>query len=190
MEAISDAGQRALEAVDDLLGDYKPWQICAISIAGFIAAAKTKELLFQEEPLLSRAKNSVFTVAKKIPFVRRQIDEALEDALKGIEKDLFKHATGEPLKVLPAKRSDAASLEKRLVTICEVGNPVDRMESGKVSGTIYVGGEDYESYTKLMTKAYGMFAWTNPLHAGVFPGVRQMEAEVIAMVCNLFNGGS
>lgn len=69
MEAISDAGQRALEAVDDLLGDYKPWQvwlkhvplshfhplnspfvtqICAISIAGFIAAAKTKELLFQE----------------------------------------------------------------------------------------------------------------------------------------------
>lgn len=63
-------------------------------------------------------------------------------------------------------------------------------DGSQVSGTIYVGGEDYESYTKLMTKAYGMFAWTNPLHAGVFPGVRQMEAEVIAMVCNLFNGGS
>lgn len=46
-----------------------------------------------------------------------------------------------------------------------------------MSGTIYVGGEHYQEYTDLLTKAYGMYAWTNPLHANVFPGVRQMEVR-------------
>jgi hypothetical protein len=46
-----------------------------------------------------------------------------------------------------------------------------------MSGTIYVGGEHYQEYTELLTKAYGMYAWTNPLHASVFPGVRQMEVR-------------
>ncbi len=41
-----------------------------------------------------------------------------------------------------------------------------------------------------MAKVYGMFVWSNPLHISVFPGVRQMEAEVISMCCALFNGGS
>lgn len=45
----------------------------------------------------------------------------------------------------------------------------------QVSGTIYVGGQGYEEYTEMLTKVYGIFAWTNPLHASVFPGVRQME---------------
>lgn len=30
--------------------------------------------------------------------------------------------------------------------------------------------------------------WTNPLHADVFPDVRKMEAEVVRMTCNMFNG--
>lgn len=35
-----------------------------------------------------------------------------------------------------------------------------------------------------------MFAWTNPLHADVFPDIRKMEAEVVRMCCSLFNGDS
>jgi len=48
----------------------------------------------------------------------------------------------------------------------------------QVSGTIYVGDENVEEYTTMLTKTYSMFAWTNPLHPGVFPGVRQMEVGV------------
>ncbi|VDP22514.1 unnamed protein product [Soboliphyme baturini] len=32
------------------------------------------------------------------------------------------------------------------------------------------------------------FCWTNPLHPDLFPGVRKMEAEVVRMVCQLYNG--
>ena len=34
-----------------------------------------------------------------------------------------------------------------------------------------------------------MFAWTNPLHADIFPDIRKMEAEVVRMCCTMFNGG-
>lgn len=33
-----------------------------------------------------------------------------------------------------------------------------------------------------------MFAWSNPLHSDVFPDVRKMDAEVVRMCCNIFNG--
>jgi sphinganine-1-phosphate aldolase len=57
---------------------------------------------------------------------------------------------------------------------------------GMCSGTVYSGDT---ALTQLMAKVYGEFAWTNPLHADVFPDVRKMEAEVVRMTCNMFNGG-
>ena len=33
-----------------------------------------------------------------------------------------------------------------------------------------------------------MAAWTNPLHPDAFPGLRQMEVEVVRMVCDMFQG--
>ena len=63
---------------------------------------------------------------------------------------------------------------------CRYANLGDvNWKDGRVSGTIYHGGEDL---TQLQAKAYSMFAVTNPLHPGVFPGVRKMEAEIVAMV--------
>ena len=54
-----------------------------------------------------------------------------------------------------------------------------RWEDGKVSGTVYNGkGELLE----LQTEAFGKFAVSNPIHPDVFPGVRKMEAEIVAMV--------
>lgn len=38
-------------------------------------------------------------------------------------------------------------------------------------------------------QVYGEFAWSNPLHPDIFPGVRKMEAEVVRMTCSLFSGG-
>jgi sphinganine-1-phosphate aldolase len=52
-------------------------------------------------------------------------------------------------------------------------------EDGRVSGTVYHGGKDL---TRLQCTAYSMFALTNPLHPGVFPGIRKMDAEIVAMV--------
>jgi sphinganine-1-phosphate aldolase len=55
-------------------------------------------------------------------------------------------------------------------------------EDGRVSGAVYHGGEDL---LKLQEAAYGRFAVANPIHPDVFPGVRKMEAEVVAMVSHI-----
>lgn len=57
---------------------------------------------------------------------------------------------------------------------------------GTQSGTVYNCNDEL---TKLMTEVYGMAAWTNPLHPDSFPGLRQMEAEVVRIACRLFQGG-
>ncbi|KAF7710380.1 hypothetical protein HF521_009252 [Silurus meridionalis] len=61
-----------------------------------------------------------------------------------------------------------------------------KWSKGKVSGTVYWGDE---KLTDLLVKVYGEFAWSNPLHPDIFPGVRKMEAEVVRMTCSLFSGG-
>ena len=59
-----------------------------------------------------------------------------------------------------------------------------RWEDGRVSGAVYHGEE---SLLDLQTQAYGAFTVSNPIHPDVFPGVRKMEAEIVAMVLSLFN---
>ena len=54
-----------------------------------------------------------------------------------------------------------------------------KWEEGRVSGAVYHGGEDL---SKLQTEAIGTFAVSNPLHPDVFPGIRKMESEIVAMV--------
>lgn len=62
-----------------------------------------------------------------------------------------------------------------------------KWDEGFVSGAVY----NFDpKIVELVTKVYGKTAYTNPLHPDVFPGVCKMEAEVVRMVVNLFNGNS
>lgn len=57
-------------------------------------------------------------------------------------------------------------------------------EKGKVSGAVYHGGNEL---LDLQSEAYRMFSVSNPLHPDAFPGVRKMEAEIVAMVLDMYN---
>jgi sphinganine-1-phosphate aldolase len=61
---------------------------------------------------------------------------------------------------------------------------LSRWEDGRVSGAVYHGGNDLGD---LQSEAFKRFGVSNPIHPDVFPGVRKMEAEVVAMVLGLFN---
>lgn len=62
-----------------------------------------------------------------------------------------------------------------------------RWEDGLVSGAVYHGGSDL---IKLQSEAFEKFIVANPIHPDVFPGVRKMEAEIVAMVLAMFNAPS
>ena len=51
---------------------------------------------------------------------------------------------------------------------------------------MYHGGDEL---TEVATAAFRRFALSNPLHPDIFPSLRRMEAEVVAMTLSLFNGG-
>lgn len=45
------------------------------------------------------------------------------------------------------------------------------------------------TFSLCFLKVYEEFAWSNPLHPDIFPGLRKMEAEVVRIACTLFHGG-
>lgn len=55
-----------------------------------------------------------------------------------------------------------------------------------MSGAVYVYNEEIMD---LIADVYRKTSYTNPLHPDIFPGICKMEAEVVKMLCNLFNGG-
>ncbi len=54
-----------------------------------------------------------------------------------------------------------------------------------MSGTLYLSGQEHCS---LLNEVYTRFSHTNPMHADVFPSVRQMELEVLAMTASMVGG--
>ncbi|KAI9455488.1 PLP-dependent transferase [Lactarius psammicola] len=55
---------------------------------------------------------------------------------------------------------------------------------GKLSGAVYHGGDDVE---KVLVAAFQRYCVSNPLHPDVFPAVRKMEAEIVAMCLRMYN---
>jgi sphinganine-1-phosphate aldolase len=49
---------------------------------------------------------------------------------------------------------------------------------------------DCAQHRQLLNEAYTLFSHTNPLHADVFPSVRRMEAEVVAMTASMLGGAA
>jgi len=78
---------------------------------------------------------------------------------------------------LPREGWTADQVKAELAGLSEMKHT--RWEDGFVSGAVYHGGQDL---IDVQVEAFGRFTVANPIHPDVFPGVRKMEAEVVAMV--------
>ncbi|XP_034753533.1 sphingosine-1-phosphate lyase 1 isoform X3 [Etheostoma cragini] len=165
--------------------DLEPWQIIGATVITTLSSVWIKGFLFQQESLPSRIKKLCFRLIRKIPFVGATIQRKLNKALDDMSASVCTLKEGMSYtKQLPSKGlSQSQVLDK--IREYETLNEV-QWEKGCVSGTVYWGDK---SLTNLLVKVYGDFAWSNPLHPDIFPGVRKMEAEVVRMACTLFNGG-
>ncbi|KAL1916064.1 uncharacterized protein VTP21DRAFT_6068 [Calcarisporiella thermophila] len=122
----------------------------------------------------------------RIPPVRRYISQKLAVPLEEIVKSVApkNHGTTRQLSLPPIGLSDTQVLY-RLTEYSKLGRDVsESLRQGKVSGAVYHGGEELAD---LCTQAYRMFAFSNPLHAELFPGVNKMEAEIVSMCLHIFN---
>lgn len=175
-------GTKAL--VNRLLGDLEPWQIIIYTGSTTFAILYLKDFLFQDDETISvRAKRQFFHLLKKIPMIKRKIEKEMGQATDAISESIKKADQGDYLVRLPRKGLNEDELLAELMKYKKMAN--DSWKKGWVSGTVYNGDD---KLTEIMSKIYGMFAWSNPLHPDVFPDVRKMEAEVIRMCCNMFHG--
>ncbi|KAF8658238.1 hypothetical protein AX16_002015 [Volvariella volvacea WC 439] len=117
------------------------------------------------------------STSKKVAAQMAQAKLDIENKLVPKGADVVRHLT------LPDK---GQSLEW---IIAEMGKMDNEMASshwrhGKLSGAVYHGGDDLE---RVIIAAYQRYCVSNPLHPDVFPAVRKMEAEIVAMCLSLYN---
>lgn len=106
--------------------------------------------------------------------VEKQIQEAshkMEGRLAALPAEISRYHA------LPAEGWMADRVKGEMKDLCNMKHT--RWEDGLVSGAVYHGGKDL---LDVQTDAFGKFTVANPIHPDVFPGVRKMEAEVVAMV--------
>lgn len=177
-------------ALTQHLGAFRPWQLVLLAFAAawlllrLFSALRHQLRLVQDKGLVQ----TLFILVTSLPLVSGYAAREQAKVIASLRKSMKpKYADrDEPVVQMPQKGIPAASLHKQLDT--KAAKDVQIQEgSSKVSGTVYFAGDELR---ELLNRAYTAFSHTNPLHGDVFPSVRRMEAEVIAMVASMLGGGS
>ncbi|KAJ2617773.1 Dihydrosphingosine phosphate lyase [Coemansia sp. RSA 1365] len=136
--------------------------------------------------LWKKVAGGVIRHLRRAPGAGTVVQKNIAKAIKNIEDSMIVDVPGESkfLAIPDVAMSDEEILAVLRRRQNEAG--ID-WKNGRASGAVYHGGEELG---RLTSEAYAMFSLTNPLHPGIFPGLRRIEAEVVRMVVDLYNGTS
>ena len=103
---------------------------------------------------------------KKLPNVKEQIKAESAKVRKGFSEEM-QAPTSQLSDMIHLPKNGLKDQEVLELTENYLGCGKYNWKEGTLSGTVYNGNDEL---TELMTKVYGMAAWTNPLHPDAFPG--------------------
>eukprot|EP00887_Chlorella_sp_A99_P004257 scaffold15.g4257.t1 len=197
--------QHAATAVNQRLQSVEAWQLVLLTaVATLLLARAWRALRAAQRTWADKGWRQVgWGVASSrvvsgfvadLPGVRGVVRREQEKLVAKIRADLLaKGGSGAaPLRALPREASGGAGGG---TTAAEVKQRLRYKEQEDVrfqdgdshlSGTVYMAGSVHKA---LLNEVYNMFSLTNPMHADVFPSVRKMEGEVVAMTASLLGGG-
>ncbi|KAI9804797.1 MAG: hypothetical protein M1825_001165 [Sarcosagium campestre] len=128
-------------------------------------------------------RRTLYNYFLRAPGIRSQVQKQVSEAVTKLQTSLISSGPGVTNYLsLPKEGWTDSEVQSELQKLEDMKHT--RWEDGFVSGAVYHGGKDL---VKLQTEAFGKFTVANPIHPDVFPGVRKMEAEVVAMVLAMFN---
>lgn len=123
-------------------------------------------------------RRTLYGLFLRAPGVRSQVQKQVSETITKLEQKLVPRGPGVTRYLsLPEQGWSTDQVRAELVKLSEMEHT--KWEDGFVSGAVYHGGKEL---VKLQTEAFGTFTVSNPIHPDVFPGVRKMEAEIVAMV--------
>ncbi|MCJ1480499.1 hypothetical protein MMC06_000654 [Schaereria dolodes] len=128
-------------------------------------------------------RRTLYGLFLRAPGVRSQVQKQVSEAIAKLEGKLVPKGPGvSRYLTLPKEGWTGEQVRAELEILG--GMEHTRWEDGLVSGAVYHGGNEL---VKLQSEAFEKFSVANPIHPDVFPGVRKMEAEIVAMVLSMFN---
>lgn len=136
--------------------------------------------------ITSRTKKKFFKLIRLLPPVQRKIDDEISKVSISMESTVQERTSHmQYYKVLPLLGLSKAELLDQIDKYLSLGEY--KWKEGRVSGAVYNYNDEL---CNLVSEVYGKTAYTNPLHADIFPGINKMEAEVVRMCATMFNGGA
>ncbi|VEU19960.1 DEKNAAC100525 [Brettanomyces naardenensis] len=117
-----------------------------------------------------------------LPVLREKVQKQVADTRAIIENEFIKNPRGATYRSIPEHGLTDNQVKRKLDTLAK--EKAANWQGGQVSGAVYFGDD---KVAKLQADTYYKFCFANQLHPDAFPGVRQMEAEVVSMVLKLFN---
>ncbi|KAL0575549.1 Dihydrosphingosine phosphate lyase [Marasmius crinis-equi] len=124
----------------------------------------------------------------RLPSNVQKVKSQLEQARSDIERRLIPQGPNVTRHLeLPAEGQTLEWILAEMERMDKESPSHTKWAEGKLSGAVYHGGDDL---TKVIVAAYSRYCVSNPLHPDVFPAVRKMEAEIVAMCLRLYNNPS
>ncbi|CAG2102045.1 unnamed protein product [Medioppia subpectinata] len=162
-------------------------QLIVATVSATLTALKIYELYDNDQLTIKSLKEKSFRLMVRLPYLKEiaakqlaEVDDTISHQIRKIF-DNYSYITNLPLNGL-----NSDNIVSKLEEYAEIGK-ID-WRRGRASGTVYCDANT--NLTELMVRVYEKTAYTNPLHPDVFPGINKMEAEIVRIVCNLFNGDS
>lgn len=175
-----------------------PWSVLAISRDVFllyiigsygsriVTLVRGKGLFASVSDLIDHLSRAAFKFFLALPLVRDKVDQQVSEATEKMQLELMKNdASLLQFPTLPSPGLPEGEVSLQLGHLLELKH--SDWQHGRVSGAVYHGGKDL---LQMQANAYAQFLVANQLHPDVFPGVRKMDAEVVAMVSSLFHSPS
>ena len=169
--------------LSDLSAAVRAHPLAALALTHGASAAALRWVLSGGRPLALAYKLLFSSALAVVPRALREREQ--EKQRRGLEKSVIGNfLDGErrfpELPEAPMPRAEVLALLDRYA-----GKDSALWRTGQLSGSVYHGGD---ALVDVMTEAFRRYALSNPLHPDVFPSVRKMEAECVAMSLRLFHG--
>ncbi|KAH7108269.1 PLP-dependent transferase [Auriculariales sp. MPI-PUGE-AT-0066] len=134
--------------------------------------------------LYAAAANPVIRLMLWLPSSQKKMSEGLEKAQTGIEGRLVRYGAEGVRHLQLPKHGQSREWISAEMSRMDVQGGHTNWKDGQISGAVYHGGDDM---SRIIVDAFERYVVSNPLHPDIFPSIRQMEAEVVAMCLRLYN---
>ncbi|CAA2995125.1 sphingosine-1-phosphate lyase [Olea europaea subsp. europaea] len=168
-------------SANSYLVQFEPLALMFLPILTLLVARSFQSIfrVFYEKGFKASILGFFFTFVKLVPGVKNYMDREKQKVVTNLQ------ASGKSKREGWRTELPKAGLGGMVIEKMKDEKQNDAAWQGKCSGTVYIGGNEYEGHFSLINEACSMFAHTNPLHLDVFPSVVRFEAEVVAMTAAL-----